>query len=279
MPEAATLHAALHDDIAHTLARDLNFPTCLDAAVMIRNALRDPLASVERVARVVALEPLVSSKLLRLANTVVFNPGGQAVTDIATAVSRLGFEVVRMTSLAVAMDQIRQAQPLGDFRPLAHAAWQHSVDVAAIARALARRVGHIDPEAAMLAGLVHDIGVFYVLYRAAEFPEFHADPAALHELLAVTHESVGERLIYALGLPKNIVEAIHDPDHPRRIEEPRTLGDVVYFANQLAGGEQPWTEPTPEERAALEADRGRYADLLADIQDEIGELHAALQHS
>ena len=271
------IHFKILDQIARDLSGDVNFPTCLDAAVMIRNTLRDPLADLAKVVQVVGVEPLISSKLLRIANSVVYNPSGWPITDLSTAIGRLGFEVVRTTSLAVAMDQMLKSRHLA-FEHIGHKAWEHSLEVAAIARVLARRLGRVNPDEAMLAGLVHDIGVFYLLYRAAEFPEYRGNETALLELLRGWHESIGEGLLYLLGLPEEIANAISEHDHLTDVGAPCSIRDVLYFANLLAGGDQDWlpSDITPEQMAAREADRERYAEFVAEAEADIQELRATL---
>lgn len=278
MKASGSTHLRIIEDIARDLSGDINFPTCLDAALSIRNALRDPFASLERVAQAIGVEPLISSKLLRLANSAAYNPAGQPVTNIVSAIGRLGFEVVRTTSLAVALDQLLKAKPQNAHAAIGQRAWEHSLTVAAIARVLARRLGRISPDEAMLAGLVHDIGVFYLLYRACGYAEYRDNEAALLALLGHWHEEIGENLLLALGLPERIVDAIHGIDHLHQIATPCSVGDVLYFANLLAGGDQEWLpdDLTPQELVARDADRLRYAELLAEAQADIAELRQAL---
>lgn len=67
------IHFRILEDIARDLSGDVNFPTCLDAAMLVRNTLRDPLADLQLVVRAISTEPLISSKLLKLANSVSYN--------------------------------------------------------------------------------------------------------------------------------------------------------------------------------------------------------------
>lgn len=70
-------------DIATDLyAGEVVFPTFLDATLKIRTALRNPNLTVEDLAKVVSAEPLVSLRILRLANSAAFNPSGAATRDI-----------------------------------------------------------------------------------------------------------------------------------------------------------------------------------------------------
>ena len=47
--------------------------------------------------------------------------------------------------------------------------------MAALAHVLSRRVSHVDAETAMFAGIVHEVGGFYLLSRAEEFPALLED--------------------------------------------------------------------------------------------------------
>lgn len=276
--QTVSIHFRILEDIARELSSDVNFPTCMDAALLVRNTLKDPFANLERVVQVVGVEPLISSKLLRLANSVSYNPSGKAITDLSAAIGRIGFDAVRTISLAVAMDQMLKSRNLAIYDELARRAWAHSVQVAAIARVLSRRLGRINPDEAMLAGLVHDIGIFYLLYRATEYPEYRNNPEAMHELLAGWHEGIGESLLHVLGVPERITEAVRDHDHLLNVETPCTVRDVLYFANLLAGGDQEWlpADISPDEQEMRDADRARYEDLIAEAEDDIAELRASL---
>jgi HD-like signal output (HDOD) protein len=274
----ANIHFRILQDIARDLSGDINFPTCMDAAILVRNTLKDPQVDLERVVQVVSLEPLISSKILRLANSVSFNPAGAHIGELGNAIRRLGFETVRTTSLAVVMDQMLKSLHLVAYDRLARATWEHAIQMAAIARVLARRLGRINVDEAMLAGLVHNIGVFYLLFRAAEYPEYRDNEAATLELLSGWQESIGESLLHALGLPKEIVESVRNDGPSRNIEAPCCIRDVLYFAGLLSTSPIEWTAETlsEEAQARREADRARFADLLEEAGEDIAQLRAVL---
>lgn len=266
-----TLHFRILDDIARDLSGDVNFPTCMDAAVLVRNTLRDPCVTTERIVRAIGVEPLISSKLLRLANSVGHNPSGEAIHDLSTAVARLGSDVVRTTSLAVALDQMLKSRQSGIHAPLARQTWELAIQVAAIARVLARRLGRINPDEAMLAGLVHNIGSFYLLYRSADYPEY-ADEASIQDLLAHRQASIGESLLHLLGLPERIVEAVRDQDSIGDASAPPCrIADTLYFARQLAANALGKPQAGMDDMPVAD-----YADLLNEAEGDIHELRAAL---
>jgi putative nucleotidyltransferase with HDIG domain len=273
------IHFRLLEDIARELSGEVNFPTCMDAAMMVRNTLKDHGVGLDKVLLAVSMEPLIASKLLQLANSVTYNPSGKIISDLATAVQRLGFDVVRTVSLAVAMDQMLKSRNLAGYQDIAHQVWAHSIQTAAIARVLARRLGRVNPDDAMMAGLVHDIGIFYLLYRASEYPEYMENRAAVLELIQGWHEGIGESLLHALGIPERICDAVRDHEHLRQVDTPCTVRDVLYFANLLGGDDSQWRAPEEIDdgsQAQRAADRERFQDLIAEAEEDIAAVRASL---
>lgn len=262
--------------IARDLSGEVNFPTWLDASLRIRNALRDAEVSLDVVARVVSVEPLIASKLLRLANSAAYRPAGHPITDVRTAVLRLGLQTVRTVALAVALDQMLRSKKLVQFNDISSSLWGHSVDTAAFARVLARRLTKLDPEEAMLAGLVHDIGVFYLLYLAADYPAVCDDRAEMLRLIAQWHANIGHAVLTSLELPEEITVAAAEHDRPRSITGLRTIADVVYAANRMAGIFFRGTSGIESTIMDLGIDDAACDEIRADAQVEAAELKTAL---
>ncbi len=270
---------AMLEDIARELSGDeISFPTCFDAALQIRNALRDPQVSLRQIARTVSMEPLVAAKLLRVANSALHNPGGTPIVEVESAVGRVGVETARSVAFAVAMDQLLRSKDLVVFSAISTELWRHTIRTAAAARVLARRCTRLNADEAMIAGLVHDLGAFYMLYRAAQYQELRIRPETVKFLIAQWHESIGESLMNALGLPAHIIEATRDHDQPRaEVGTPRTLADIVFVANLLAGGVTEWgRQDIPEAEARPELANPLYLGLAEEIDAADAELRSAL---
>ena len=255
------------EDIAHELAGEVVFPTYFDAVMRLRKVLQDPNNSIGDIANAVVLEPLISAKLLHLSNSVAYNPSGKEITDLKSAISRLGIQTVKNTAMAIVMAQLLRARNMAAFTDLTQELWKHTIKTAAASRILAREKTRINPEEALFAGLVHDLGAFYMLYRAAQYPELVERPDSLKYLMINWHESIGVSLLNALGIPQEIVDATIDHDHARPIPVTiRTMGDIVYVANMLAGGHFEWLM---QDQADMEADidglRAQYAEQLPEI--------------
>ncbi|MDR0673806.1 MAG: HDOD domain-containing protein [Zoogloeaceae bacterium] len=269
-------HFRLLEDIAQDLSVDANFPTCLDASLSVRNVLKDPLVSIDKVTQVVNVEPLIAARLLHLANSVLYG-AGKAVTDVRLAIQRVGFETVRATSLSVAMEQMLRSRNLG-YEDIARKTWEYSLNVAAIGHVLARRVGRVNCDEAMLAGMVRNIGVFYLLFRVADYAEYQDNLEAVLDLISGWQESIGENLLAVLGLPTHILDAIHacnrhKTGHGKNNDDPFSLADVLYFSSLLAENRCPWLCcAAPDAIREIQQDRARFSDLIAEAQNDIREI-------
>lgn len=228
------------EDLARELSGPIVFPTNFDVAARIRRLANDPDVTLKEMALAVSADPLISSKLLAMANSSAY-ADAQPLNDIFAAVSRLGLENVCSVSLSIAMRQIVMLGSMIQFADLANLLWIHTLRSASACYVVAKRMTNIDPNVAFFAGMVHDIGAFYMLYRANKYPELVARPESLKFLVVKWHESIGESLMNALGVPSNIVEATCEHDRLRKMEgAPDDLKDVVYVGNVLAGAHFEW---------------------------------------
>jgi putative nucleotidyltransferase with HDIG domain len=247
----------------------ITFPTFIDATVKVRNALNDPNIDAGRLAQVVSGEPMLATKLVRMANSAALNPGGRQVGDVRTAVMRVGFKAVRSTAAAVAVQQVRASKDLAPFAAEAERAWRHSLDVAAIAYVLARSLTSLNPDEALFAGLVHDIGRFYLLSRAAKYPELIEHRDELEAIVREWHPSIGEAVLQGLNLPEALVSAVANHEVGDHHFPPKTLTDVVTLANLAAHSRSGDSGDLPQDSPVF--------PVLADAAAEVQSLVEALR--
>lgn len=259
------------EDIAKELSSDIVFPTYFDVVLRLRNALRDPDVSNDRIVALIRAEPLTCARLIHQANSAAQATKGE-VRDVSSAVYRLGLNAVRNAALTVAMNQLVRSKELVLFSDVSRALWKHSMYSAAAAAVISRELSRLNPDEALFAGLVHDLGAFYMLYRAAQYAELRERPESVRFLIAQWHESIGESVLFALKLPDAIIEAVrfHDQPRPPLLENPRTLSDVIYAANILARAELDWLEEDAAERVLGE----QYHALAPLIEAQYAEIKA-----
>lgn len=265
------------EDIAKELAGEVVFPTYFDAILRLRKILQDPDQSMAEIAAAVAIEPLISAKLLHLANSVAFNPEGREVVDLKSAIMRLGLNAVRSAALSIVMNQLLRARGMAEYSVMTHGLWEHSIKTSAAARIIARSASRLNADEAMLAGLIHDLGAFYMLYRATQYDELRHRPDSIKYLIIQWHESIGVSLLNALGIPEEIVDSTIDHDRLRPPPSPiRNLRDVIYVANMLAGGHFEWLMQEQEDASGhLAAIEAMYGHLHPEIDTLTSEMRAA----
>jgi len=270
------------EDIAKDLSGDeISFPTFLDITFQVRTALKDPNLNVEQLAKLVGAEPLMSAKIIRMANSVAMNPSGREIADVKSGIVRVGMEAVRTVSFAVAMEQLLKSKQMQPFENISQKLWEHTSHVAALCRTLARKIAKINGDEAMFAGLVHDIGVFYLMSRAANFPEIVNDKAELHSLLVGWHDNIGHALLSALGLPESVLVAVLEHENDREIKDIKTLPDVLYVANKIANRAASWRDPELDgavDTSMLEDifDAETLAEIIEESEEEVQSLKKAL---
>ena len=142
----------------------ITLPTLPEVALRVRDAVERENSSAGEIADIIATDAAVSARLLQVANSPLYR-GRVAIDSVQMAVTRLGIRLVRSLVVSLAMQGMFQAtSDVLDrrFRKI----WENSVQVAAIARVLAKPLPQLDAEQAMLAGLIHDIGALPILVQA-----------------------------------------------------------------------------------------------------------------
>jgi HD-like signal output (HDOD) protein len=276
-------------DFIRALAGELSggkvdLPSFPEVAVRVRRVLSDPKSSVEQVVRVVGSEPALAARLMRIANSASLNRSGKAITELRTAISRIGYNMVRSASISFAMAQIRNSNKLAGLERYLEDVWQRSTRVAAFAYVLAKVCtrSRINPDEAMLTGMMHSIGKLYVLTRAAEHPELFADAAVLDEILEQWHPSIGKAILENWEFSETMAQAVGEQEELERSgPEAADLSDVIAIAVLMArhGEDLPTLEASLKRLPAtfrLQLGETRLRSVLKDSESEVNALSEAL---
>ncbi len=271
--------------IEHELeTRAIAFPTVLELSLRIRTVANDPDSSVEQIAALIRIEPVVSARVMQMANSVVFNPAGNRVAGVTAAIARIGLSNVRTIAVVVAMGQLAEERRSRVMRERAREVWQHAVDTAAWAYAVAGQRRRALADGALLAGLLTQIGPLYLVARVARYPAVAADLAGFAEIAEFWSAEVTHSILEKLELPAEIVDAVDaaagDPtDAPW---PPESLVDAVALARLVAQPEIAFDARDRQARSArLERLRAHAADpsldeLLATAAPRRDEILAVL---
>lgn len=260
----------------------VDVPSFPSIAARIRKVLADDDVAADQVVRVVGTEPALAARVLQLANSAALNTTRQRITNLRTAVTRLGFIMVRSASIAFAIVQLRKAECMRGLERELDALWQRSTLVAALCYAIARRRTAINPDVALLAGLLHGIGRLYILTHLTRYPRLRADREALEAVARDWHARVARALLVNWESPPEIIHAIQFFETPERWRSgPPDLTDVLAAASVLAEhrGTLRLFElelPGVTSCRTLGLDAGSSRELLRESEAEVADLSRAL---
>jgi putative nucleotidyltransferase with HDIG domain len=178
---------------------------------------------------------VANSPLLRASNPI---------ESVESAVTRMGSNMIRNLVTSMVMEQMFQATSDVTDKRL-RKIWEHTTEVAAIAHALASQFTKLQPEQAMLAGLVHDIGALPILTRAEDEPDLLEDEATLDSIIAKVHTTIGAEILKKWNFPKELINvAAEHEDLTRNSAGGPDYVDVVMVANlqSLIGTNHPLTK-------------------------------------
>ena len=213
----------------------IDLPSFPDVAIRVRRALGDEKTTIDQVVRIVGSEPALAARLLKMSNSAALNRSGRQVTELRTAIARMGYNMVRSAAISFAMAQIRASAGLkGLEKPLAEL-WRTSTYVAAFCYVLARNHTQRNADEAFLAGLLHGVGRLYILTRMPRFPGLLGDPASLDEINRNWHANIAKAVLENWELSDELVEAVHAQDDiAYQHEAPADLTDILVCANMMA---------------------------------------------
>ena len=248
---------------AHMAHGEMAFPTSARVALKVRQALDDPDCRIETAAKLVSAEPLLSARVVAIANSVAFNRSGREITDVRTAVARLGFRTVRSLAMAVVTRQMAGTVAQPEYQALANQLWEHTAHVASLAHVIAHRVTRQDPETALFAGIVHEVGGFYMLSRAKDYPGL-LDGDDFTDWIEDGEIAVGRAVLKVLSVPEPVAHAIEAYWDGFLAMPPVTLADTLLLAEEIS--------PVPSPLHSLrDVHKGHGDNVAATLDMAVGE--------
>ncbi len=240
--------AAWLKDVLNNSGNILNFPTYFQSSVRLKNVLRDPNSSQQKIVAAVAVDPMMSACVVQMANTAKYHQGSK-VSDLTTAVSRVGITIVKRLAIEVALKQLSSCKEILEYHEFSRTIWLHSLEVASAANVIAQEFDAINPYEAEFAGLVSNLGAFYLLYRAAMYEPIAMDREKVKSIVSRYYEEAGLKILKHLDMPIDIMDAVVTSPlegyFPDRI--PRSMREVVYIARIMADAKYLWRNIHHEE--------------------------------
>jgi HD-like signal output (HDOD) protein len=175
------------------MAESLVLPAMPDIALRVRQAVQDSSKNIAAVAKIVQMDPGLAARLIQVANSPLYR-GQTAIDDCKAAITRLGLTVTRNLVISFTLHGVFHSR-LAMLNRRMSELWLHCSRVAALSYVLAARTPGIDPDRAMLAGLVHDIGVLPILSHIERYPDLLNNRAHLERTLTAFRGQLGAMVL------------------------------------------------------------------------------------
>ena len=194
----------------------------------LMNALRDPDVDARVIAKALSRDPVLTSKVLRLANSSFFG-GQRSMSSVDAAVGLIGTAALNRLIVACGVAAAFDTVPGIDLQLF----WREARLAASAAHQLAFRAG-ADPDEAYLCGLLHAAGHLilcrsYPAVADAMFTGFARERGAALavievEAFGIDYPAVGALWVEAIKFPQAVAETIGNSTRPvQQIASPLEL--------------------------------------------------------
>ena len=190
----------------------------------------------DRLDELASSDAVLAGAVTQVANSSLYSPRCR-IGKIREAISYIGVRVARKVMLAAA---VRPLFASAGLRRL----WSHSLEMAQLCSALAKESGILDPQEALLLGLVHDIGALVVqtlpgaiLRPYQRLTERGCPPSWAEQILfGRDHGEIGAEILTHWSFPPDLIEAVRFHHQPER--SAALLAPLVYLAEAWSGQEE-----------------------------------------
>lgn len=214
----------------------VKLPAMSEVAQQLIQTLNKDDVGIKQVQSIIAQDPALSAKLLRLANSAQFGlPRG--IGSLDEAMQMVGMSKVRALSLAACLNQSFPRLPGLD----SHEFWRASMACAGYAQWLGGAVG-LDAQQAWLTGMMLRLGELLLgQVNPQALTEIEALPhlpgqrwAREQRLIGFSEGQITAELALRWNFPTGIVQALEHSFDPLGHASFSTLGAVLHLAGLLA---------------------------------------------
>jgi len=224
-----------------------DLPPLSDVLINLEGRINNPDSDIEEISDLIRTEPVLSGRLIKLSNSVLFGGGRDEVADLNAAIMRLGLKMV--LDLAYTLELPKAFKKPKSFDHIEF--WKHSLAVAYLSKALVLNGGGSkeELEASYLSGLMHDVGILVFDYLIPdEYKELLSNigdkEKGLEELeleaFGISHPELGARFVEKWWpVSKQVVSSIRRHHGPLSASSTSPgISRFINCANQIANNHE-----------------------------------------
>jgi putative nucleotidyltransferase with HDIG domain len=224
-----------------------DLPTIPVVASKVMQLVESETATAEEMARVVASDPAVAARVLKISNSSFYGCQRQIQT-LSHAIMILGFSTLKSLVVAASVKQVYK--PFGLTEKML---WEHSFGAGLAASIIAHSTQKVNGEEAFLGGLFHDIGMIIMnILDSQKFQTvmqkcYNEDvnfQDAEQDVYSYTHAEVGGLVIKKWNFPTVLMNAVlhhhnfafFEDEDPYQIEVSCVVGLANLFCHKAGIG-------------------------------------------
>lgn len=231
---------------------EIALPTLPEVALRVRDEAESPDVSIAKLASVIGTDAALTARILKVANSPLLR-SGWVIYDLQSAIARLGVVYTSTLAIGLAMEQMFRSKSKAVDEKLREI-WRQSLLTAGLCHLICRKRSDLKADQAILAGLVHMLGVLPILtYADAQDLDFSPDD--LEHVITLAHPIIGQRILAKWNFPSQLTDVpCGYADLTRKVEHLEYV-DVVQAACILAApaGSEPFGDVDWNDVPSLEA--------------------------
>ncbi len=201
----------------------------------------DPNSTVKDLERVIMKDPGLTTRILRLANSVHYGYA-RRISTISEASILLGFEAIKSMTLAASVNGLMIKKVPG-YGLNENELWIQSQSCALISRYIAKKLRYPYADLAYVAGLLRDIGKVIISYYLVDYSKeimikLEENPNlsfvdAEETVLGFNHSQIGAKVAKKWNLPDELIEAIEYHHDPEKATVNYKLTAIIHLADAI----------------------------------------------
>ncbi|PPD29866.1 MAG: histidine kinase [Methylomonas sp.] len=188
----------------HYQSHELEIPSLPEVAIKLRQAIQKDIGIADAV-KIIQLDPVISAKLIEVANCPLYLTLVPA-KNCLEAVNRIGLTATRNLVISLSLKQIFKSNSLV-IKERLEKLWKQSLYLSALCHVLAATSQQANPEEALLAGLVCDIGMIPFLSFVANLPEEFINEQEIKQAMPTVVSAVSATILKEWQFADEFIDA------------------------------------------------------------------------